>query len=95
MFLCLHPAFHIFLEIVPTVITPVEICYTKDEYGPCVFPFTYEGKSYEKCTEECTFNCEGNPWCAYEVDASGVMTSGKWWYCEDTQECKGKNRILN
>ena len=68
-------------------------CKTRDGYGPCIFPFIYEGKTYEKCTTD-GFSLDDDPWCPYEVDENGVysggLISGKWNYCEDIASCRGK-----
>ena len=41
-----------------------------DEYAvsglPCVFPFEWEGKTYEGCTED--DDSEGRPWCMTDND---------------------------
>merc|ERR1712123_77581 len=47
---------------------------------PCVFPFSYLGKSYNSCT----MGGLGKPWCATSVGIIGAMNS--WAYC-DTQAC--------
>ena len=67
-------------------------CFTKSgpETGkPCAFPFTYQGKTYEKCTEI----DHDQLWCSTEVDHNGVHVRGKWGYCDN--ECNlGKTLIL-
>ena len=64
----------------PNVMTLKSPCETKGGYGPCVFPFKYQGTEYNACS-----NAGGyEHWCAYEVDEVGVndvMT--KWAYCMD------------
>ena len=45
----------------------------------CVFPFTYEGKTYNKCTKDNSEN--GKSWCAYTVYRGGVVVPGKWADC--------------
>jgi len=47
----------------------------------CVFPFTYKGKTYRKCT---TDNSENNaPWCATQVTPGGEVVNRKWEDCEE------------
>lgn len=48
-----------------------KLCYTKNGYGRCVFPFMYRGKQYDTCALN---------WCATKVNAHGVMK--KWAYCK-------------
>ena len=36
--------------------------YYAKQYGCCVFPFSYNGKTYTACTAD--GNKEGVPWCA-------------------------------
>ena len=45
----------------------------------CVFPFIYNGKTYEKCTIDDSENSK--PWCSYEVDDQGAAVPGKWADC--------------
>ena len=47
----------------------------------CVFPFTYEGKTYNKCTKENSEN--GKSWCAFKVNRAGVVVNGKWADCNE------------
>ena len=57
-------------------------CFTKG--GPetgklCVFPFTYKGTTYQKCT-----GIEHDRlWCSTEVDDSRVHVKNKWGNCGD------------
>ena len=45
----------------------------------CVFPFSYKGKSYVRCTSDhSTNNAE---WCATEVKPNGEVVNGKWGDC--------------
>ena len=48
---------------------------------PCIFPFEYEGKKYEKCTKVQSENF----WCATDVDEDGKYIDGSksWGYCEN------------
>ena len=54
----------------------------------CVFPFTYQGKTYNKCTKDNSAN--GNSWCAYEVNHDGVAVNGKWGDCNPGCPALGK-----
>ena len=42
----------------------------------CVFPFTYEGRVYNACTD---VNYEGTPWCSVDTEYAG-----NWGVCECT-----------
>jgi len=47
----------------------------------CVFPFIYEGETYNKCT---TVGSENEaPWCATEVDENGEVVRNTWEDCEE------------
>ena len=50
---------------------------------PCIFPFRYNGKSYDSCTTD--DDPDNEFWCAIEVKANGDIQRGEWGYCED--EC--------
>ena len=53
--------------------------------APCIFPFNYHGKTFDKCTHyDANF---GKVWCAVAVNSGGEMTT--WKDC-DTEACKGK-----
>lgn len=45
----------------------------------CIFPFQYEGQTYSSCTTAKSDN--GVPWCATEVDNSGVVIPNRWEDC--------------
>jgi len=47
----------------------------------CVFPFTYEGVTHNKCTNAGSEN--GASWCATEVDADGEVVRNTWEDCEE------------
>ena len=47
----------------------------------CVFPFKYEGKTYNKCTKDNSEN--GKSWCAFKVNRAGVAVNGKWADCDE------------
>ena len=55
----------------------------------CVFPFTYLGKTYNKCTKDHSEN--GKSWCAYEVNHDGVAVDGKWEDCNPG--CPGVGKL--
>ena len=59
---------------------------TSGEYGttkvPCIFPFKYNGITYNACTTDQTN--PGDPaWCATEVDEMGLEVKDKYGYCEE------------
>ena len=53
---------------------------------PCIFPFNYHDKTFEKCTHYDAN--DGKVWCAVAVNSGGDMTS--WKNC-DKEACKGEN----
>jgi len=53
-----------------------ELCTTK-QGELCVFPFTYRGVKYEKCT----FARSATPWCATQTNSDGVVITNKWGDC--------------
>merc|ERR1712037_426876 len=48
--------------------------------GTCIFPFTYEGVTHNKCTNAGSEN--GASWCATEVDESGEVVRNTWEDCD-------------
>ena len=46
-------------------------CCTTNSGENCVFPFTYDGITYDKCIEDCEEN-DDEGWCATEVDSNGI-----------------------
>ena len=57
-------------------------CITKsgpDTGKPCVFPFTHDGETFQRCTRRDSDQL----WCSTEVDANGAVVDGKWGYCGD------------
>merc|ERR1711935_1103765 len=52
----------------------------------CVFPFTYGGTSYSKCTTVGGFA----PWCYTEVSSAGVGVTGKYGDCGTNPACTGQ-----
>ena len=67
--------------------------------GRCVFPFTYHGRSYYKCTVFTDKTCLR--WCATLVDSNNVYIkkSGLWGYCDNTcpvnydEKCHDEKKI--
>jgi len=53
-----------------------EVCTTLSGHL-CVFPFTYQGVTYEKCT----YARSERPWCATEVNRDNVVITNKWDDC--------------
>ena len=49
----------------------------------CIFPFNYEGTTYDKCTSD----DNDQPWCAYEVDSSGTLIEDEWGNCDAACTC--------
>ena len=72
----------------------------------CVFPFIWDGKTYNACTEDGGSSYVGHPWCAHQVKDRNKDNSIKdrrmkeWAYCGDAERChrdaeyrnQGKNR---
>merc|ERR1712061_170833 len=54
-------------------------CNTHDG-TQCVFPFTYLGEEYYKCT----YASSPTPWCATMVDSNGTVVTNKWGDCSNT-----------
>ena len=50
-----------------------------------MFPFTYKGKIFNKCTKDDSEN--GIEWCATKVDDEGNVVKNAWKDCE--QGCPG------
>merc|ERR1712226_500942 len=44
----------------------------------CVFPFSYQGVEYYRCT----YADSPTPWCATQVDSVGVVVTNKWGDCD-------------
>merc|ERR1712013_601588 len=44
----------------------------------CVFPFSYQGVEYYRCT----YADSPTPWCATQVDSTGVVVTNKWGDCD-------------
>jgi len=65
-------------------------CLTTNEKH-CVFPFTYEGQTYNQCTSASSDN--GAPWCATEVDGDGVVVRNTWEDCQSG--CPGTGEVIN
>ena len=45
-----------------------------------MFPFTFKGKTYLRCTADESANAQ--EWCATEVDAEGEVITGQWGDCD-------------
>merc|ERR1711963_1164464 len=62
-----------------------ELCTTK-QAELCVFPFTYRGVRYEKCT----YARSATPWCATQTNNDGVVITNKWGDCslDGDSECE-------
>lgn len=62
--------------------TSDDTCHTVEETIEnqiCHFPFVYNGKKYNGCTD--IGEEEGNYWCYYQVDEFNNGVSGLWGYC--------------
>lgn len=70
-------------------------CFTTDRSPnvPCVFPFIYQGKTYDECTRDS--DPEGKRWCATKVDDDGlyIENSGQYGYC--SQQCFEKDSSID
>ena len=73
---------------------------TARDAKPCVFPFIFQGREYNPCTEASRYNenstaINGMAWCSTKVDKTRKFINEEWGYCEypcplDTwdKECK-------
>merc|ERR1712223_1383110 len=52
---------------------------------PCVFPFTWQGKTFTSCTKE--GDDQGKLWCSTMVDQAGNHVAGQGQYGFCSQEC--------
>ena len=64
-------------------------CKTWVKYGgptdkgkPCVFPFIFNGKKYEKCKKWGSVS-----WCATKTTKDGTLVLGRWGICN--KNCPG------
>jgi hypothetical protein len=61
---------------------------------PCVFPFVYDGNTYEECVQ---LGQDVQAWCALSVDANGTCTDGcadygiNWDFCTECVESDAVN----
>ena len=62
--------------------------------APCIFPFTYAGKTYYNCTHDHSRIFQYFPWCSTKVDRNGkhyARKSRDGFYnvgiCEDKETC--------
>ena len=51
--------------------------------SPCVFPFTFNGRTYSRCTLDETPEDDKVAWCSTKVDSQGNHVAGKkfWGRC--------------
>jgi len=56
----------------------------------CIFPFEYEGQTYNQCTTQGSENAQA--WCATKVDSSGVVVRNSWEDCHHS--CPGTGEVL-
>ena len=54
----------------------------------CVFPFTYENKTYNECK---TSGAGYTPWCATKTDANGEYIEGEYGRCNAGVVCGSDN----
>lgn len=61
--------------------------YTTDS-GDCIFPFTYKGQEYNRCTTDDAYGKRS--WCSTKVNEKGEYIAGEWDTCEPNSdlECK-------
>ncbi len=60
---------------------------------PCIFPFTYEGVTYNNCTV--ANDPDNMPWCSTKVDEDGNhVKAGRYWgHCDpDCNEISAKEK---
>ena len=57
----------------------------------CIFPFKFNGKTYNKCTKDESEN--GQPWCAFKVNRRGEVVKGKWADCDPG--CPGSGKFVS
>jgi len=91
-----------------TTSTTVDQCITiggDDILSSCVFPFTYDGVVYDKCTT--VDDHEGKPWCSTltNEEEKHIAGQGNWGYCPISASCgtlgckcgvpNGRGRIIN
>ena len=62
------------------------------ETVPCVFPFTWQGKTFNSCTKE--GDDQGKLWCSTMVDQAGNHVTGQGQYGFCSQGCnQGLRRV--
>lgn len=58
-----------------TTPTPVKVPDNSDcktiTFQKCIFPFKYDGKTYNTCTTDDNWSWNSKPWCATTLDANG------------------------
>jgi hypothetical protein len=52
----------------------------------CVFPFTYQGRTYDACTMDVDGRANARAWCPTKTDVNGnaMRSTGHWGYCPET-----------
>jgi len=54
-----------------------------NDLQPCIFPFVFAEKTYNKCTN--TSDPDGKFWCSTKIDENGKHVKSYWGYCD--QNC--------
>ena len=80
--------YHNLVSIDTLDLVPIQNCKTFNGYGYCKFPFIYEGKVFNKCTNS-GVGGGYRPWCAMEVDWNRKMTD--WSSCWDSYKSRCYN----
>ena len=64
-----------------------------DPNAPCIFPFKFNGKTYNSCTLD-NYK-ENRAWCSTMVDETGKHVSGrkKWGVCGPDCPLPGKSKL--
>ena len=60
---------------------PDEVCTVNDDKGPCIFPFSYQGRTFENCTYYDDIGQD--PWCALVPLLEN--DENEWGYCNMTR----------
>ena len=56
---------------------------------PCLFPFEYQGHTFDKCTVVDAVE-SGTAWCATEVYDNKTVIDGRWGNCDEG--CPGASK---
>jgi len=81
----------------PGVLTPpsthegANACEAETDSGACVFPFVWNGATYNSCT---TTGHEGTFWCATAVGANNAY-NGSWGACTEQKHCASTDTEVN